>query len=65
MRRVVVRVADDDSFQAALGVYPGDCGVVEESQAVPEDVAVRGFGQDCALADGEFGGCDEGVEVGV
>ena len=26
---------------------------------------MRGFDQDCALADGEFGGCDEGPEVRV
>jgi hypothetical protein len=26
---------------------------------------VGGFDEDGALADGEFGGCDEGVEVGV
>ena len=60
-----MRVTDHDRFQASLVVDPFDGFVVEQRQAVPEDVAVRGFGQDCALADGEFGGCDEGVEVGV
>jgi hypothetical protein len=48
-----------------LGIYPGDCRVVEEREAVPEDVSVGGFGEDCALADAKFGGGGEGVEVGI
>ena len=63
--RVVVRVADDDGFEPALRLDPGGCSVVEEREAVPEDVAVGGFDEDCALADGEFGGRDDGVEVWV
>lgn len=65
MGRVVVRVTYNNSFEAALGVYPGDCGGVEQREAVPEHVTVGGFDQDCALADGEFGGCDDGPEVWV
>ena len=60
-----MRVADHDGFEPALRLDPGGCGVVEEREAVPEDVAVGGFDEDCALADGEFGGRDDGVEVWV
>ena len=61
-----MRVTDDNRLQASLLVDPFDSFVVEQRQAVPEDVSVvGGFDQDCALADGEFGGRDERVEVGV
>lgn len=54
---VVVRVADHNRFQSALGFNPVYGLAVEQGQAVPEDVSVGGgFDQDCALADGEFRG---------
>ena len=57
VRGVVVRVADDDGGEAAEGFDAADGGGVEQGEAVPEDVAVGGgLDEDCALADGEFGG---------
>lgn len=40
--------------------------LVEVGNAIPEDISLRGFEQNAALANGEFGagadGCDTGVE---
>lgn len=64
VRGVVVRMADDDADEAAERVDPRDGLVVQQRDAVPEDVAGGGLDEDGALADGElwFGG--ERCQVG-
>lgn len=62
MRRVKVRVADDDSLEPALGRDEVDGRLVKQRNAVPEYVAGRCLEQDGALADAELFAC--GAEIG-
>ena len=52
-RRVVVRVRDGDRGQAAQRAHDVDRRVVQQRDAVPQDVARRGAKEERALADGE------------
>jgi hypothetical protein len=62
VRPVKVRVADDNGFQAALGLDEVDGCVIEEGDEVPQDVARIGLEQDGPLADSELLPC--GCRVG-
>jgi len=52
-RGIVVRVRDRDAGDAAKGAHDLDGGVVDEADAVPQDVAVRRADQQGALGDRE------------
>ena len=52
-RGVEVRMRDGDGAQAAETLDEGDGGLVDERDAIPQDVAVRRANEQRALADGE------------
>ena len=54
-RRVEVRMRNGDGTQSAKPVDQRHCGVVDQRDAIPEDVSFRGTQKQCALSDGKFG----------
>ena len=52
-RRVEVRMRDGDRLEAAEALDQGHGGVIQQRDAVPQDVAVRRADEQRALADGE------------
>lgn len=64
VRGVIVRVGDDDGADATQIVNLADGGVVEEGDAVPEDVALGRPDEGATLADADLGsGVNEGDTV--
>lgn len=53
-RRVEVRMRNGDGAQSAKSVDQGDRRVVDQGDAIPEDVPFRRTQEQCALPDGEF-----------
>jgi hypothetical protein len=53
-RCVEVRMRDRDGAQSAKSVDQGDRSVVDQGDAIPEDVPFRRTQKHCALPDGEF-----------
>ena len=53
-RRVEMRMRNGDGAKPAKPVDDGNGGVIDQRDAIPQDVAFRRTQQQCALANGEF-----------
>ena len=53
-RRVEVRMRNGDGAQSAKPIDQGDRGVIDQRDAIPQDVPFRRTQEQCALPDGEF-----------
>lgn len=67
MGAVKVRMRDCNRGEPTVRLYEGDGVLVEEADAVPQDVAGGRLDEDCALADGELRPGEDGPysRVGV
>src|SRR5947209_10774175 len=63
-RRVVMRVRDGNGSNPAQFANTPDALVVNESEAVPQQIAFRSLNQEGTLAYGEVGLRAEGMEIG-
>jgi hypothetical protein len=58
-----VRMRNGDGAQSAKPVNQGDRSVLDQGDAVPEDVPFRRTQEQCALPDGEFRSCADADET--
>lgn len=65
MSRIEVGMRNGNSFQTATLVDEVNGRLVEQADAVPEDVSMLGLDKDGALADGELGTGEDGMNAGV
>src|SRR5262249_4767689 len=62
-RRVEVWMRNGDCAQSAKPVDQRDRGVIDQRDAIPQDISVRRTQEQCALTDGELRGCADADEA--